>query len=92
MNLLQTAIPNGDIADASEKVLTTHVMAGLEYPRAERTAMFDGVEYASSIANVIVRMPATGESLTISRGDRLAWFVVVPKTFAVREVAHDAGT
>lgn len=76
--LFQGPLPNRDLEPAPGP----DVMAGLEYPHADRQHQVEGGAMAYSCLNAIVRLPPLGEVTRIRRGDPLVWFYPVPKRSA----------
>lgn len=78
--LYQGPLPNAQLnPDAC-----ADVMAGLEYPSAQRRWKHEGELLAWSSINVIVRLPPPGQRVELAAGEPLVWVFPAPSRAAVR--------
>lgn len=73
--LFQGPLPN---ASLSRGQYDPDVMAAVEGPSMSRTIQQDGQAWTISPLTIIVRVPASGDVVTIERGQPLAWLFPVP--------------
>lgn len=68
-HLYQGPVPNSSLMD-----IHFQTMAGIEYGNPIRQCTINNILYNYSSLNIIVRLPPTGETLALKRGQEIAWF------------------
>lgn len=80
--LYQGPLPNRQLIAADAAPGELEVMAGLEYFSPERSREIDGRIHGMAALNVIARVPPTGKTIDIPRGQTLGWFYLASPTTA----------